>query len=234
MLFKLTLLLVGLIFVTMFLAGSPDTKKTAATTTPLVTSEPETAPAPARVEEVPTVPTAPVAQEEAAPLTPTPEPVPLAEPLPESDPAPLQSEITRADPEADQDAPLLLPGLGISGLSLDDNAAAVSLADGVRARLAESNAQPLRRPDVSSVEGAAAVTESSEPDEDALPLGQVTATSVNLRAGPSTAEAIVGRASQGDMVEVLGDAAPGWSTIRDPASGDTVYMSSQFLLMQQN
>lgn len=232
MLFKLTLLLVGLIFVTMFLGGSPDTTKTAAITAPRVASEPEKPPAPEK--EVQTVPNAPVAQEEAAPLTPTPEPVPLADPLPESDPAPLPSEVTQTEPEPDQDAPLLLPGLGISGLSLDDNASAVSLADGVRARLAESNTQPLRRPDVSSVESAADVTESPESDEDALPMGQVTATSVNLRAGPSTAEAVVGRASQGDMVEVLGDAAPGWSTIRDPASGDTVYMSSQFLLMQQN
>lgn len=62
-------------------------------------------------------------------------------------------------------------------------------------------------------------------------IAEVTGTSVNLRAGPSTAESVVGRVNAGDVVVVrtLAAKVPGWTAIAHPSRGDTVYMSSRFL-----
>lgn len=61
------------------------------------------------------------------------------------------------------------------------------------------------------------------------PLAEVTGTAVNLRAGPSTGSAVLGRAVSGEVVEWLSDPAPGWALIRHPQIDTEVYMSSDFL-----
>jgi hypothetical protein len=67
---------------------------------------------------------------------------------------------------------------------------------------------------------------ATEPDGG---LAEVTGSSVNLRAGPSTGNAILGRAAEGDVVEWVADPAPGWALIRHPEIDGELYMSSQFL-----
>lgn len=57
----------------------------------------------------------------------------------------------------------------------------------------------------------------------------VTGTRVNLRAGPSTDNAVVDQLVQGTEAEVLGEAADGWLHIRAVASGIEGYMSGDFL-----
>lgn len=74
----------------------------------------------------------------------------------------------------------------------------------------------------------------SEPNEDATdgPLiveATVTGSSVNLRAGPSTGEPIVGRATLGEVVRVISTPALGWAIIKHPDFDQNVFISAQFL-----
>ena len=64
---------------------------------------------------------------------------------------------------------------------------------------------------------------------DNMKLLQVTGSSVNLRAGPSTNRPIVGRLSRGDRAELVSEAADGWMQVRDVASGKIGYMAGRFL-----
>jgi hypothetical protein len=65
----------------------------------------------------------------------------------------------------------------------------------------------------------------------ASPLAEVTGTSVNLRAGPSTADAVLVALQQGDRVEVIGATDDGWAQIRTVADGREGFMSSRFLTL---
>ncbi|MEM9319775.1 MAG: SH3 domain-containing protein [Pseudomonadota bacterium] len=73
------------------------------------------------------------------------------------------------------------------------------------------------------------------PADDAVATGTgqailyVTGTRVNLRAGPSTNDAIVTALTQGTAIELVAEAADGWFQIRDPASGSVGFMSGDFL-----
>lgn len=82
--------------------------------------------------------------------------------------------------------------------------------------------------------GAPALTQTNSPAPAAAPepgpaMAEVTGSSVNLRAGPSTGNAVLGRARQGDLVEWVADPAPGWAMIRHPDIQGDLYISSQFL-----
>lgn len=57
----------------------------------------------------------------------------------------------------------------------------------------------------------------------------VTGTRVNLRAGPSTDNAIVTALVQGTAVEWVGEAPDGWLEIRDTLTGAQGFMSGDFL-----
>ena len=61
----------------------------------------------------------------------------------------------------------------------------------------------------------------------------VTGTRVNLRAGPSTNDAIVAALTQGTATEYVADAPDGWLQIRDPATGNVGFMSGDFLSQDQ-
>ncbi|OSP55110.1 SH3 domain-containing protein [Pseudoruegeria sp. SK021] len=250
---KLTILLAGLIFMAMYLAGDSDGPSRSRTATgaggQTGTTAPD-APAPPEADRAATAPDpSPEPQADIAPAppaAPSASDAPVASMAPDAAPtgqtmaeAEAESEVAA---EAEDDAPVVLPGLGMSGLSFDSGSDALSLADGVRARMAEDPAQPLRRPEApppvtaqtAPDAPAPAATDTGPSGSTARPMARVTATAVNLRAGPSTAEAVVGRASEGDLVEVTGTPVPGWSAIRDPATGNTVYMATDFLLMQSN
>lgn len=57
----------------------------------------------------------------------------------------------------------------------------------------------------------------------------VTASAVNLRAGPSTRHGKVGRVTRGMKVLDMGTAAPGWSQIKVIKTGQRGFMASKFL-----
>ena len=57
----------------------------------------------------------------------------------------------------------------------------------------------------------------------------VTGSRVNLRAGPSTSDAVLGRVSRGDAVELVDYESNGWARIRVAGLSDDVFMSGDFL-----
>ncbi|WP_172327063.1 SH3 domain-containing protein [Mangrovicoccus sp. HB161399] len=60
-------------------------------------------------------------------------------------------------------------------------------------------------------------------------MAQVTGSNVNLRSGPSTGNAVVGQAREGEHVEWISEPAPGWALIRHPRYDGDMYMSSNYL-----
>ncbi|WP_171060592.1 SH3 domain-containing protein [Poseidonocella sp. HB161398] len=60
-------------------------------------------------------------------------------------------------------------------------------------------------------------------------LAQVTGSTVNMRAGPSTSDPVVGRAREGERVEWVSEPAPGWALVRHPRYDGDMYMSSAYL-----
>lgn len=67
------------------------------------------------------------------------------------------------------------------------------------------------------------------PQADLLPLYTVTGTRVNMRAGPSTANPVVGALALGSVTEALGPEIDGWVEIRDLDSGVSGFMATRFL-----
>ncbi|MCA8880026.1 MAG: SH3 domain-containing protein [Rhodobacteraceae bacterium] len=127
-----------------------------------------------------------------------------------------------------------LTGLGLGRLGAGQTSDALSLSESVRNRT-EAATSPAAAP-APQARGLLAPTGQGT----AAPVGPVTgqralvvATSVNLRAGPSTGAAVVGRVDFGDTVVVVTqNAAPGWTGIRDPATGQVAFISSQFIQVQ--
>lgn len=104
------------------------------------------------------------------------------------------------------------------------------------------NGQLLALSDESgAVERALAATASYEPEPESSPavaettpetsadLWVVTGSRVNLRAGPSTTNAVVGQVSEGQTAEMIEDAGNGWYHIRLPESGADAYIYGRFL-----
>ncbi len=58
---------------------------------------------------------------------------------------------------------------------------------------------------------------------------RVTARAVNLRAGPTTKSAILGRLTRGQTAELIRDHGNGWAEIRVPETGRRGFMASRFL-----
>lgn len=73
---------------------------------------------------------------------------------------------------------------------------------------------------------ASASVAAAEPD---LPLVEVTGTSVNLRAGPSTGEAVLDALVRGEQAELLAALDNGWVQIRTVETGLEGYMADRFL-----
>lgn len=140
-----------------------------------------------------------------------------------------------------------LPGFVLSDPG-NDAAAALSLSDGARSRAADA-ARAAAASDATTdllrgLVGDLAAPEPTSPNPspaapfpqptDPLPppagdLARVTGTAVNLRAGPSTADPVVGQVTFGQTVRVLRDTEDGWSEIENPANGELAYIASQFL-----
>jgi hypothetical protein len=60
-------------------------------------------------------------------------------------------------------------------------------------------------------------------------LGEVTGSSVNLRAGPSTGDAVLTSLLRGERVEVIGATGNGWAQIRTVSTGVEGFMAARFL-----
>lgn len=76
--------------------------------------------------------------------------------------------------------------------------------------------------------GSAAPAVAPPPPGAAGPIRYVTGNRVNMRAGPSTADRVLGALGGGAVVEVLGPTDGDWINIRD-AQGRVGYVSGQFL-----
>jgi hypothetical protein len=137
------------------------------------------------------------------------------------------SALTEAEAEAgdgtDDAAPLSLGTLSLGS----DGVASLSLAESVRQRTEaaqEANGGLLR-----PVPSQPPLLPGNTAPTDGPDMAQVIGSAVNLRAGPSTGDAVVGRVSLGQQVEVLERVGTAWAAIRDPGSGGIAYISSQFL-----
>ena len=92
---------------------------------------------------------------------------------------------------------------------------------------------PTPAPTPTPVAAAPAPAPTPPPPAPGPPTLYVTGTSVNMRAGTSTREAILARLARGTEVAFLGKAADGWSRIRVIESGTEGFMASQFLSPDQ-
>lgn len=250
---RLTILLLLLIFGAMYLApdAPPRPDRVAAAPSVPAGSAPSATPDPAPGGMAPTTPD-PLPRAEAPP---EPAPPPPALLLPDRTETADLPTVT-VTPPPDDSGPITLPGLGF-GASGDDTGAALSLSDGARARAAQAARDALEgapdNPIVNSVSEAAndllrgltadgAATPTPPPvtvitpprptDPTPPPAGQiarVTGTAVNLRAGPSTANAVVGQVTLGQTVRVLDPDRDGWAAIENPATGNRAFISSRFL-----
>lgn len=249
---RLTLALVVVIFLVMRFGGEPGVGPLAPTVveaTPETTSE--------ETEEVATAPSSePVTSGNAGRLAsetatvirldPTPAAPEGSEPITLEPPASLAPETDRASETSEDSDPfesaasdtiaefdvlpegLLAGGAGGLGAALD-------LRDQVDAAL-EAAQDQQGRPSLAelaqpgggqSADATASNTTAAVPADGRY--AEVTATAVNLRGGPSTLNAVVGRVSRGDVLEVLGEHSGGWSSITHPSTGETAYISTQFL-----
>lgn len=236
MLFRLTFLLVAGLFIVLYFAPElPEGSRAAQSAAnraapPAAPSVPEAfAPVP-ETEPAPAPAPAPVVSPEVSPETPAPD---TASRDAADAPGPASGDVAdsprfqQAEDTAETPAPLV-----VEGLSGGDAASALSLSERVRAR-----AEAERERAAADADADAAPTPAEEAPQQTAPRlpgpgegrAQVVATAVNLRGGPSTATPVVGRVSFGDEVVLLGDAAPGWSRIRHPETGEEAFMASRFL-----
>ncbi len=233
MLFRLTFLLVAGLFIVLYFAPElPEGSRAAQSAAnrdapPAAPSVPEAfAPVP-ETEPAPAPAPAPVVSPEVSPETPAPDTASRDAgdaPGSVSDEAAGSSLFRQAEETRETPAPLV-----IEGLSGGDAASALSLSERVRAR-----AEAERERAAADADAAPPAEEAPRQTAPRLPgpaegRAQVVATAVNLRGGPSTATPVVGRVSFGDEVVLLGDAAPGWSRIRHPETGEDAFMASRFL-----
>lgn len=70
------------------------------------------------------------------------------------------------------------------------------------------------------------------PDQEFITV-YVTGSTVNMRSGPTTADAVVGAVGYGAVMQLIEELGNGWSHIRDLTTGQTGYMASRFLSPDQ-
>ncbi len=249
MAFRLTLILLLVVFGTMYLAPDAPPRADRAASADRADPPPRDAPA-AAVTDAPRAaqPQADTALRRdpppAAPLVPNAAdraPDPSAGATPDRAPAETVAPDALAAAEDDDTGPVVLPDLGLSDPG-GDSAGALSLSDAARARAADAASDAttdLLRGLVGDLSPPAPTSPNPPPASppqptDPLPppvgdLARILGTEVNLRAGPSTADAVVGQVTEGQTVRVLTPDRDGWSGIEDPASGEEVFIATRFL-----
>lgn len=66
-----------------------------------------------------------------------------------------------------------------------------------------------------------------------LPVRYVRAGSINMRDGPSTRNAVIGRLTRNEAVSLVGDAGDGWVLIRIEGDGAEGYVAARLLTDQE-
>ncbi|WP_157937574.1 SH3 domain-containing protein [Oceaniglobus roseus] len=111
---------------------------------------------------------------------------------------------------------------------LDDEKRAIEIAlAATEARTTPAEA-PKRRILVQSAAAELPVGEATASAGDAGDMWFVTGSRVNLRAGPSTSDSVVGQVVEGDLAEVLEENG-GWYRIRTSDGGQTGFIYGKFL-----
>lgn len=85
---------------------------------------------------------------------------------------------------------------------------------------------PITRVSTAPAETVIASASVGQPD---LPLVEVTGNQVNLRAGPSTGDAVLGAMVRGEQAELIAATGNGWVQIRAMSSGTIGYMADRFV-----
>ncbi len=76
----------------------------------------------------------------------------------------------------------------------------------------------------------AAEAEAPAPlSETSLPVRYVSATAINVRQGPSTNDAVIGRLTRGEAVSIVGDAGDGWVQVRIEGDGIDGFVAARLL-----
>src|SRR6056297_1788000 len=105
-----------------------------------------------------------------------------------------------------------------------DSAAISNLSDRVAGVTTANVQQDIETVTASASSGAAEVAVAVE-----MPLVEVTGTQVNLRAGPSTDDAVLGSLMRGEQAELVAAFDNGWARIRVASSGIEGFMANRFL-----
>lgn len=80
---------------------------------------------------------------------------------------------------------------------------------------------------------AEAATPAVAREEEETEVLIVTGNSVNMRAGPSISQAIIGNLRRGGRAELLDAETDGWVRVRDVSSGRVGYMAARYLTAAQ-
>ena len=148
-----------------------------------------------------------------------PAPVPAA---PAAPPATLSDAVAEPDPEA------IDPQTALDMAVLDITSSSHTLAAPAALPLSRTLA-PGQSPSQTAGFSAAFRAAPAAQGLDASKLAEVTGTEVNLRAGPSTGDQVMGRARAGDQVEWVSSPGPGWALVRHPDYAGELYMASDYL-----
>jgi hypothetical protein len=88
---------------------------------------------------------------------------------------------------------------------------------------------PEPAPVVEVVAEPAAAPEPVVETPPALPVLYVSANSINMREGPSTGHAVIGRLTRNEAVSVVGDAGDGWLLVRIEGDGAEGFVAARLL-----
>ncbi|MBF9059689.1 SH3 domain-containing protein [Rhodobacterales bacterium HKCCSP123] len=138
--------------------------------------------------------------------------VDVARAAPVSEPARVARAAAPSDRLATADGRVLTISAIIDPVALDDGQVAV---------------HRISTPGAETVTASASVSgPARQPDP---PRAEVTGASVNLRAGPSTDDAVLDALERGEQVELLASLDNGWAQIRTVDTGIEGYMADRFL-----
>lgn len=116
-----------------------------------------------------------------------------------------------------------------------------SYSDAQPALSANSTVKTVTTPAVATPAVASATTRVTDPEKlmallhptqgaaSEVVLGEVTASRVNVRSGPSTSNEVLGQVHRSDIVQVLSPIENGWVKISIEGDGVSGYMSAEYL-----
>ncbi|PTX57271.1 SH3 domain-containing protein [Litoreibacter ponti] len=139
----------------------------------------------------------------------------LSEEEAEPEPAPVLSQTPEptSEPTSEIESPVLVSASPSTDATAEPTPVVTATTIAEPAPQLETQAEP---------EQSASAASSNE-------IWRVTARAVNLRAGPSTNNAVVGRATLNDSAEIIEMLPSGWAKVYILETGTEAFMSAQFL-----